>query len=74
MTDDAQLLQMKARLAALQDIRWRGVRSASINGERVDYATDADLAAAVADLERRIAGMEGRPRRRARGTYAVKDL
>jgi hypothetical protein len=67
------LEQMKARLAALQEARWRGVRSTSYEGRSVTYATDAEMAAAVADLERRIARAERRAPRTAR-PYAVKDL
>lgn len=34
--------------------RARGVRVTQINGERVEYQSDAELAAAIADLEARI--------------------
>ncbi|MDO9501222.1 phage head-tail joining protein [Falsiroseomonas sp.] len=66
--------QLKQRLAALQDARWRGVRDTTIEGRRVGYATDAEMAAAIADLEARVAKAEGRRRRRVVRPYAVKDL
>lgn len=66
--------QLKQRLVALQDARWRGVRDTTIEGRRVGYATDAEMAAAIADLEARVAKAEGRRRRRVVRPYAVKDL
>lgn len=66
--------QLKQRLAALQDARWRGVRETTIEGRRVGYASDAEMVAAIADLEARIAQSEGRRRRRVVRPYAVKDL
>lgn len=66
--------QLKQRLSALQDARWRGVRETTIEGRRVGYASDAEMAAAIADLEARVAKAEGRRRRRVVRPYAVKDL
>jgi len=66
--------QLKQRLSALQDARWRGVRETTIEGRRVGYASDAEMAAAIADLETRVAKAEGRRRRRVVRPYAVKDL
>jgi len=66
--------QLKQRLALLQDARWRGVRETTIEGRRVGYASDAEMVAAIADLEARIAQAEGRRRRRVVRPYAVKDL
>lgn len=66
--------QLKQRLAALQEARWRGVRETTIEGRRVGYASDAEMAAAIADLEGRLARAEGRRRRRVVRSYAVKDL
>jgi hypothetical protein len=61
MTLDEMMVQRDALLAA----RFRGVRTVEIEGRRVTYATDAEMAAAITDLERRIAlaGREGRRRR-----------
>lgn len=47
-----------AKLTALRDelilLRARGIRSTMFDGKRVEYTTDADMAAAIADLETRI--------------------
>jgi len=40
--------------------RARGMRSVSYDGKRVEYSSDAEMAAAIADLERRIAAQENR--------------
>lgn len=68
------LEQMKARLEGLLEARFSGVRVVHYEGKRVEYESAADLARAIADLERRIAKAEGRGRSRAVLTYAVKDL
>ena len=61
MTLEELIAQRDALLAA----RYRGLRTVEIDGRRVTYATDAEIAAAIADLERRIAvaGSDGRRRR-----------
>jgi len=46
---------------ALIRARARGVRETMIEGRRVSYATDAEMAAVIADLERRI-NAASRPR------------
>lgn len=68
------LEQMKARLAALLEARFSGVRSVAYEGKRVEYESAAALASAIADLEDRIAKAEGKGRSRVRRAYAVKDL
>lgn len=57
--------EMTAQLEALLAARFRGLRTVEIDGRRVTYATDAEMAAAITDLERRIAlaGKDGRRRR-----------
>jgi len=40
--------------------RARGMRSVFYDGKRVEYGSDAEMAAAIADLERRIAAQENR--------------
>lgn len=69
------LEQMQARLTALMDMRFRGVRSTSFEGKSVSYGSDVELANAIRDLERRIqaASADGR-HSRVRRPYAVKDL
>ncbi len=47
--------EMTAQLEALLAARYRGLRTVEIDGRRVTYATDAEMAAAITDLERRIA-------------------
>ena len=56
------LEEMTAQRDALLAARFRGVRTVEIDGRRVTYATDAEMAAAITDLERRIAaGQRRRP-------------
>lgn len=69
------LEQMQARLTALLDMRFRGVRSTTFEGRSVTYGSDAELSAAIRDLENRIETMQrGAKRSRVRRVYAVKDL
>lgn len=66
---------MQARLRTLQDMRYRGVRSSTYEGQSVTYGSDAELASAIRDLEGRIAVADSTTRRRrVRRVYAVKDL
>ena len=70
MTLEELSTQREALLAA----RYRGVRTVEYDGKRITYATDAEMAAALADLEKRIAQVEtGTPRRRI-FTSASKGL
>jgi hypothetical protein len=70
MTLEEMIVQRDALLAA----RYRGVRTVEVEGRRITYATDAEMAAALADLEKRIALVEtGAPRRRIL-TSATKGL
>ncbi len=68
------LEQMTARRDALLEARWRGVRTVDIDGRRITYATDTELAAAIADLERRIADASAGTRRRIVRTAASMGL
>lgn len=53
---------MQADLEQLRAVRAMGTRAVEYSdGRRVEYRTDSELAAAIADLERRIA-VEQRPR------------
>lgn len=52
MADPAQLETMRE---ALFKARFAGVRTVEYDGRRVTYATDAEMASALADLDRRIA-------------------
>ena len=64
---------LKARHSALLAARYSGTRSVSYDGKTVNYGTDAELAAAISDAERRIAKLE-RGAGRVLRPYAVKDL
>lgn len=65
---------MIARRDVLLAARFRGVRTVEIEGRRITYATDAEMAAALADLERRIAETKAGARRRIVRTAASKGL
>jgi hypothetical protein len=70
MTLEELIAQREALLAA----RFRGVRTVEIEGRRVTYASDAEMAAAIADLERRIAAAGEGGRRRRILTSSSKGL
>ncbi len=70
MTEAEMTEQRDALLAA----RWRGVRTVEFEGRRVTYATDAEMAAAISDLERRIDAARTGGRRRIVRTTASKGL
>jgi hypothetical protein len=68
------LEQLVGQRDALLAARFRGVRSVEIEGKRVSYATDGEMAAAITDLERRIATATEGGRRRRILTSASKGL
>ena len=53
--------ELESLLDSLIRARAQGMRSLLYDGKRVEYGTDAEMAAAIADLERRIATASGRP-------------
>ena len=55
----ADLTQLTAWRDALMAARYRGVRTVEYDGKRVTYATDGEMAAALADLARKIAAAGG---------------
>ena len=65
--------ELKRRHSALLAARYSGTRSVSYDGKTVNYGTDAELAAAIGDVERRIAKLE-RGAGRVLRPNAVKDL
>ncbi len=69
-----ELDRMRALLTALQEARYAGVRSVSYDGRTITYGSDAEMAAAITDLEARIARASGTSRRRRWGTVATKGL
>ena len=50
---------LKRHHGALLAARYSGTRSVSYDGKTVTYGSDAELAAAIADIERRIAAWSG---------------
>ena len=71
---DDLLEEMTAQRDALLAARFRGVRTVEIEGRRVTFATDAEMAAAITDLERRIAAAQDGGRKRRILTSASKGL
>jgi hypothetical protein len=51
----ADLSQLTAWRDALMAARYQGIRTVEYDGKRVTYATDAEMAAALGDLNRQIA-------------------
>ncbi|MBM3518162.1 MAG: hypothetical protein FJX56_09920 [Alphaproteobacteria bacterium] len=47
--------QLEAWRDVLMAARYRGTRTVECDGRRVSYATDAEMATSLADLDRRIA-------------------
>ena len=68
------LEELTAQRDALLGARLRGVRTVEIDGRRVVYATDAEMAAAITDVERRMALAGSKGRRRRVLTSASKGL
>ncbi len=69
------LAELQALLAALLGMRFGGVRSITYDGRQISYGSDAELATAIFDLERRIAAADpALARPRVFRTYASKDL
>ena len=66
--------ELIAQRDALLSARFRSVRTVEIEGKRVTYATDAEMASALTDLERRIATATEGGRRRRILTSASKGL
>lgn len=62
----ADLAELKTRLAALHELRDNGLDSVRYGDEEVRYKSDSQLAAAIADLQQRIASQEGRQVRKVR--------
>ena len=65
--------ELKLLHSALLAARYSGTRSVSYDGKTVNYGTDGELAAAIGDVERRIAKLE-RGAGRVLRPFAVKDL
>lgn len=68
------LEELTAQRNALLSARYRGIRTVETEGRRVTYATDAEMANALTDVERRIAAFNEGGRRRRIMTSASKGL
>ena len=69
------LTEMQALLAALLGMRFGGVRQVTYDGRQISYGSDAELATANFDLERRIAAADTTvTRSRVSRPFASKDL
>ena len=55
----ASLAELQGRLEALRKTRASGRRRVEYGGGSVEYRSDAELAAAIADIERQIATASG---------------
>lgn len=62
----ADLATLQTQLTALQEIRASGTQTVRYEGKEVTYRTDADIAAAIGDIERRIAAAQGQTIRQVR--------
>lgn len=57
------ITEMQQQLEKLRSVRAKGTRKVRFGEDEVEYRSDSELAAAIADLERRIA-MTANPSRR----------
>jgi hypothetical protein len=64
---------LKSRHVALLAARYSGARAVSYDGKRITYGSDAELASAIADIERRMSRLE-RGAGRVLRPHAVKEL
>ncbi len=58
----ADLTQLQAWKAALEAARYAGERSVQYGDKKVEYRTDAEMRAALADLNRQMDAVSGTPR------------
>ena len=65
--------ELRLRHTALLAARYSGTRSVSYDGKTVNYGSDAELAAAIGDVERWMAKL-ARGAGRILRPHAVKDL
>ncbi len=57
----ADLAQLTAWRDALLRARYAGIRTVEYDGKRITYGSDAEMANALSDLERRIAATSAQP-------------
>ena len=68
------LEQLKAQREALQAARFTGVLTVKAGDKTVTYKSNVEIQAALSDLEREIARLQGRPRARRIRTVCGKGL
>ena len=68
------LEQLKTRREALQAARFNGVLTVKAGDKTVTYKSNIEIQAALSDLEREIARLQGRPRARRIRTVCGKGL
>jgi len=68
------LEQLKAQREALQAARFNGVLTVKAGDKTVTYKSNIEIQAALSDLEREIARLQGRPRARRVRTVCGKGL
>lgn len=68
------LEQLKAQREALQAARFSGVLTVKAGDKTVTYKSNVEIQAALSDLEREIARLQGRPRARRIRTVCGKGL
>jgi hypothetical protein len=69
----ATTTELETRLEKLRAMRAAGTRIVEIGERRVEYRSDQELAAAIADLEHQLAGARG-PRVHTIRVHASKGL
>lgn len=57
----ADIAQMTAWRDALLRARYAGIRTVEYDGKRITYGSDAEMANALSDLERRITSTSAQP-------------
>ena len=68
------LEQLKAQQEVLQAARFNGVLTVKAGDKTVTYKSNIEIQAALSDLEREIARLQGRPRARRIRTVCGKGL
>ena len=68
------LEQLKAQREVLQAARFNGVLTVKAGDKTVTYKSNVEIQAALSDLEREIARLQGRPRARRVRTVCGKGL
>ena len=68
------LEQLKAQREVLQAARFNGVLTVKAGDKTVTYKSNIEIQAALSDLEREIARLQGRPRARRIRTVCGKGL